>query len=64
VTKDLARVLKAAVKRGWTLTRGKHWILDHPAGGRVVVAISPSCWRAILNTQARIERIERHHQGK
>jgi hypothetical protein len=58
--KDLRKIMEAARLRGWTVTKGtRHFILDHPHGGRVVVATSASDWRALANVRADIERVER-----
>ena len=59
--RDLARLLDAARKRGWSVerTRNSHWRLRHRTGALVVAPGSPSCPRALLNLRADLRRIER-----
>lgn len=51
LNKDVERVVKEALARGWFLDRiGKHFVYKHPEGGCVTVSKSPSdvkAWRKI-----------------
>jgi predicted RNA binding protein YcfA (HicA-like mRNA interferase family) len=62
--RDLARLLRDAEERGWTVhrTRGGHVRLKHPGGGLVVASSTPSDWREVRNTVARMARAERTMQ--
>ena len=59
--RDLARLLKDAGKRGWSVerTRSSHWRLRHSSGAQVTTASTPSDRRALLNLQADLRRVER-----
>ena len=55
--RDLARLLEAARRRGWSVerTRNSHWRLRHRTGALVVAPGTPSCPRSLLNLR-RVER--------
>jgi predicted RNA binding protein YcfA (HicA-like mRNA interferase family) len=62
VKRDLARLLRDARTRGWTVerTRRGHLRLRHPVSGATVIAAgTPSCPRAARNIAADLRRAER-----
>lgn len=63
--KEIKRIVRAALRRGWTLTQGgKHNILIHPSGRKVPISMSPSCPHASKHVRADIERVEREEAEK
>jgi hypothetical protein len=61
VRRDLARLLRDAQARGWSveLTRGGHWRLRHRSGPAVIASATPSCRRGLRNVAADLRRVER-----
>ena len=64
--RELLQALAAYERRGWKVkkTRGGHFKLTSPGGAVVFAAHSASDWRAIKNTKARLERIEREESKR
>lgn len=60
-TADVKKIIKQLSEQGWIIQIRKHYICDHPKGGRVVMSMSPSYQRAIVNIQSDIKRIRRQH---
>ena len=63
-SRDLNRLLDDAVKTGWLIdrTRGDHVRAKSPRGSTVFVSTTPSDRRTVLNTRARIRRIDQQEQ--
>ena len=59
--RDLARLISDARARGRTVerTRKGHHRLRHASGATVIAGSTPSDWREIRNTMARLCRVER-----
>jgi predicted RNA binding protein YcfA (HicA-like mRNA interferase family) len=62
--RDLNSLLDAVVEAGWMVdrTRGNHLREVSSRGSVVTVATTPSDYRAVLNTRARIRRISKQEQ--
>ncbi len=62
--KDTKQVVKSACQRGWSLTHGgKHHILLHKSGRKVIVSKSPSCVHAAKNVAKDIQAIEDNYKN-
>jgi hypothetical protein len=64
--RELHALFATARSRGWVITRtgGDHWKLQHPPTGAVIFTGStPSCPRALRNTEADLRRAERRSRG-
>lgn len=59
--RELLQLLDAYGRRGWGITKtgGGHIKIVSPGGAVIFAANSATDWRAIKNTKARLERIER-----
>ena len=62
--RDLNQLLDSVVEAGWMVdrTRGNHLRVVSSRGSVVTVATTPSDYRAVLNTRARIKRIAKQEQ--
>lgn len=59
--KDVAKLVRDYLARGWRLKPGKrHPVLLGPAGAIVVVASTPGCRRGLANARAAFRRAERY----
>lgn len=57
--KDIARMVSELVSEGWIFARGrKHGKLTAPNGSKIIVSVSPSCYRSAKNFKAEIKRMK------
>lgn len=58
--KDMKKIVKAALARNWVrLPSGKHHVIQHTSGRKVLISSSPSDRNASRNVQNDIDRVER-----
>lgn len=58
--KDVSKVVRGALSRGWSYEQGrKHAKLTSPGGHLVSLSVSPSDCNAAHNVRRDVERIER-----
>jgi hypothetical protein len=58
--REVDRIAKNLVVRGWSVRTGKHVVLTHPDGvGIVTMGRTPSCHRCVKNIERDIRNVER-----